>query len=84
MRPEQNNSTTLLIQRLESLVFFHLGADADVSISLTPRGLKASLKHSRVESFDFEISTSELSDMAGQPEKLEEFFLRLLVKNRRG
>lgn len=79
-----NTSTGRLIQRLESLVFFHLGADADVSISVTPTGLKASVGHSRVESFDLEISAQELSIMAEEPEKVEECFLALLVKNRRG
>jgi hypothetical protein len=84
MRSEKDTLADRLVQRLKLLVLFHLGADATSIFNITPTGLEASIKHSRIEPFDFQIASEEFTDIAANPEKIEELFLDLLVKNRRG
>jgi hypothetical protein len=61
-----------------------LGADATLDLDFTQEGLKASIRHSRIEPFDLELTSQELDDIAERPEIVEERFLDLLVNNRRG
>lgn len=84
MSPNENSPVDRLVQRLKLLVFFHLGADAKLKIDLTTGGLQVSIRHSRVNPFDLDLSRKELEAMADNPERVEELFLELLVKNRRG
>jgi len=84
MSSPENTPADRLIQRLKLLVFFHLGADATLNMDLTKTGLHLSIGHSRVDPFDLDIPCQKLEVMADNPEKVEELFLDLLVKNRRG
>ena len=84
MRSDEATLPDRLVQRLKLLVFFHLGADAIFTCVLKSNGLVASLSHSRIEPFQFEIPSEKLSQMADNLEKVEELFLDLLVKHRRG
>lgn len=84
MSSHENSPADRLVQRLKLLVFFHLGADATLNMDLTKTGLHVSIGHSRVDPFDLDIPCQELEMMTGNLEKVEELFLELLVKNRRG
>lgn len=84
MSPTENSPADFLVQRLKLLVFFHLGADAELEIVSTSEGLQVSIRHSRVNPFDLDLPCKELQAMADNPKKVEERFLKLLVKNRRG
>jgi len=84
MRSEVDRHSDQLVERLKLLVFFHLGADASSSFRLTPKGLEASFDHLRVNPFELQIRAEELTAFADNPEKIEQLFLELLVKNRRG
>lgn len=84
MRSEEETPIDLVIQRLNLLILFHLGADAESTSKITVEGLTVSMRHSRIEPFQLKIPAGELKDLAAQPERLEERFLDLLVKHRRG
>ena len=84
MGSKENTLAGQLIQRLKLLVFFHLGSDATLTFSVTPGGLSVSVGHQRIESFDLQIASQDLAEMADRPEKVEELFLDLLVRYRRG
>lgn len=83
MRSSEKIPVDQLVQKLKLLVFFHLGSDAKFTVNLK-NGLVVSIVHPRIEPFDLEISSERLTDMADSPEEVEEIFLDLLVKNRRG
>jgi len=84
MRSVDNSPVDWLFQKLELLVFFHLGADATLTFKTTPKGVVADVRHSRIEPFELEISFEELTDQAEDSQRVEELFLDQLVKNRRG
>jgi hypothetical protein len=84
MRSEKETPIDQLTERFKLLVFFHLGADAQLTQEFTEKGLAVSLSHPRINSFELELDSEELVDLAANPDRLEERFLDLLVKYRRG
>ncbi len=68
---------------LDAFVFFHLGADARVTITRGVSGVEIAIQHQRVHDFSAEIDSRQLQQMAEDPEYFETIMLDYLSKYRR-
>jgi hypothetical protein len=72
-----------LKRELDAFVFFHLGSDADVSVSINHSRIHFSLDHNRIHSFSFSLSFEEFESITDQPEAFENVLLGYLAKHRK-
>ena len=64
-------------------VFFHLGADARLSVEDQSDPIRCHVEHSRVEPFSFAVSLDQLKTFLDDPVGLERFLLEQLTSHRR-
>jgi hypothetical protein len=67
---------------LEAFVFFHLGADAELSWSRDESGIEVGIEHSRIRPTRFRLSPDQLREMVDDSRK-EEFLLDVLTQARK-
>ena len=70
-------------EKLEAFVFFHLGADAGLSVEEQSGSLRCHVEHTRVEPFSFTVSFDQLKTFLDDPSGLERFLLEQLTPHRR-
>ncbi|HUV13585.1 MAG TPA: hypothetical protein VMY18_08065 [Acidobacteriota bacterium] len=70
-------------EELDAFVFFHLGADARVTITGGVSGVEIAVQHQRVYDFSAEIDAKQLRRMAEDHDYFETIMLDFLSKYRR-
>ncbi len=70
-------------EKLDAFVFFHLGADAGLSVEEQGEFLRFDVEHTRVEPFSFTVSFDQLQTFLDDPPGLEGFLLEQLTTHRR-
>lgn len=70
-------------EELDAFVFFHLGADARVTVTGGVSGVEIAVQHQRVHDFSAEIDSKQLRQMAEDPDYFETIMLEFLSRNRR-
>lgn len=70
-------------QRLDLFIFFHLGADAQVSVEEGAGALLVSIAHRRVEPFSLQVAFSRVHALLNDSRGVENFMLEQLMPHRR-
>ena len=70
-------------EELDAFVFFHLGADARVTVKGGVSGVGITVQHQRVHDFSAEFDSQQLRQMAEDPDYFETIMLDFLSKYRR-
>ncbi len=71
------------LNRLRQFVLFHLGSDAEVSISSTAEGLEIKVQHQRVAPMLLQFSSKEISCLVKDHSGFEDRLLSYLTRHRR-
>ncbi len=71
------------LNRLRQFVLFHLGSDAEVSISTTAEGLEIKVRHQRVAPMLLQFSSLEISSLVEDHSGFEDRLLSYLNRHRR-
>ena len=70
-------------EELDAFVFFHLGADARVTVKSETAGIEIAVEHQRVHDFSVKIDPQQLQRMADDAGYFETIMLDCLSKYRR-
>ena len=70
-------------KELDAFVFFHLGADARVTVNGGSAGIEIAVEHQRVHNFSVKIDSQQLQRMADDAGYFETIMLDCLSKYRR-
>ncbi len=71
------------LDRLRQFVLFHLGSDAEVTISTTADGLEVKVQHQRVTPMRLRFSSREISSLVEDHSEFEDQLLSYLTRHRR-
>jgi hypothetical protein len=72
-----------LREQLNFFVFFHLGADAEVSLKADEGNLRIAIAHDRIRPMSLELSWERACELAEAPEAFEMYMLEQLTSHRR-
>ena len=71
------------LNRLRQFVLFHLGSDAEVTVSPTAEGLEIKVQHQRVTPMLLQFSSREIGSLLEDHSGFEDRLLSYLTRHRR-
>ena len=71
------------LNQLRQFVLFHLGSDAEVTISSTAEGFEIKVEHPRVTPMQLQFSSEEISSLVEDRNGFEDRVLTCLTRHRR-
>ncbi len=72
-----------LREQLDFFVFFHLGADAEISLRACQGTLRIAIAHQRIRPLTLELTWERVGELAQSPEAFETYMLDRLTSHRR-